>query len=99
MACFTGSFAINVTLALIKASTEQILIFRVMKYLLIVALIFIFSQNQELFGQSTKTDSLISYYAKEHQFNGTILVQKDGAKPIYQTIKEKQEPKLRSMSF
>jgi len=51
-----------------------------MKYLLIVALIFIFSQNQELFGQSTKTDSLISYYAKEHQFNGTILVQKDGAK-------------------
>jgi CubicO group peptidase (beta-lactamase class C family) len=80
MACFTGSFAINVTLALIKASTEQILIFRVMKYLLIVALIFIFSQNQELFGQSTKTDSLISYYAKEHQFNGTILVQKDGAK-------------------
>jgi D-alanyl-D-alanine carboxypeptidase len=47
-----------------------------MKCFLILILVLLLPHS--LFAQPSATDSFITAYAKEHKFNGTILIQKDG---------------------
>jgi CubicO group peptidase (beta-lactamase class C family) len=49
--------------------------FNEMKYLSITIIITLFSLS--ILGQEKTTEDFIQSYAKEHQFNGTVLVQKD----------------------
>lgn len=52
-----------------------------MKYYVILVWLLILSHN--LFAQTTNINDFIEKYASQHEFNGTILVQKGSKIPLY----------------